>query len=427
MNIRRDLAELVTAGVISNKDAENIEQYYRDTRKPSASRMMMVFGILGAILVGLGVILIIAHNWDDFSKATKTVFAFLPLLIGQAICLYVLVKKPEAAVLHESGSTFLLFAIGASIALISQIYNVPGKFTAFLEIWMLLCVPLIYLMQSSVASILYIVGITYYACDAGYWNAPTTNASFYWVLMLLILPYYYTLYETKPNSNFFKVHNLLIPLSLLIALGTVADKREEFLFVAYMSLFGLFYILGNSPAFRDYKLRENGFLLFGSLGTVVLLMVLTFDWPWSHIRHEIYTLRNVIVSREFISILLLTLAAVGLLVFNSRKRKLSDYNPFEFVFAAFVIIFFMGLRSPVAVVLVNLIVLALGILTVRKGALLDHLGILNYGLLIIATLIICRFFDSDLNFVVRGILFLTVGIAFFLSNVWMLKKRKENA
>jgi hypothetical protein len=72
-------------------------------------------------------------------------------------------------------------------------------------------------------------------------------------------------------------------------------------------------------------------------------------------------------------------------------------------------------------------VLAIGILTVRKGAMLDHLGILNYGLLIIAVLVTCRFFDSDLNFIIRGILFLIVGIAFFLSNVWMLKKRRENA
>src|SRR5688572_15980602 len=108
MNIRRDLAELVTAGVISNKDAEKIEEYYRQNRKPSAGRMMMVFGILGSVLVGLGIILIIAHNWDDFSKVTKTIFAFLPLFIGQAICLHVLVKKPEAAALRESGSTFLL-------------------------------------------------------------------------------------------------------------------------------------------------------------------------------------------------------------------------------------------------------------------------------------------------------------------------------
>ena len=427
MNIRRDLAELVTAGVISNEDAGKIEDYYRQRKKPSDGRMMMVFGVLGSILVGLGIILIIAHNWDDFSKVTKTIFAFLPLFIGQGLCLYVLMNKPEAAVLRESGSAFLLFAIGASIALVSQIYNIPGNFTEFLETWMLLCIPVIYIMQSSVASMLYIVGITYYACDAGYWSYPTTQPYFYWVLLLLILPYYYRLYQIKRSSNFFKIHNLLIPLSVLIVLGTLADKHEELLFVAYMSLFGLFYILGNSPAYSDYKLRENGYRLFGSLGTIVLLIVLTFDWPWAHIRNENYQTANVLASPEMIGIVVLTVAAVVVLVVNSRKRKPADFNPFEWIFAAFIIIFLMGLNSPIAVVLVNLMVLAIGILTVRKGAMLDHLGILNYGLLIIAVLVTCRFFDSDLNFIIRGILFLIVGIAFFLSNVWMLKKRRENA
>jgi hypothetical protein len=101
-------------------------------------------------------------------------------------------------------------------------------------------------------------------------------------------------------------------------------------------------------------------------------------------------------------------------------------NPFEFVFLFFILIFLIGLNSPVAVVLVNLLVLGLGIFLVRKGANLDHLGILNYGLLIIAILVTCRFFDSDLNFIIRGILFLIVGIGFFVSNLWMLKKRKAN-
>jgi uncharacterized membrane protein len=426
MNIRRDLKELVSAGVISNEVATKIEDYYQSTRKPSAGKMIMVFGILGAILVGLGIILIIAHNWDEFSKVTKTFFAFLPLLTGQAICWYVLVKRPQASALRESGSALLFFAIGASIALVSQIYNIPGNFSAFLKLWMLLCIPVIYVMQSSVASLLYIVGITYYACGAGYWGFPTIQPYFYWVMLLLILPWYYHLLKTKRESNFLHIHNQLIPLSLLIVLGTMADKYEELMFVAYMSLFGLFYIIGNSPAFRNFKLRENGFILLGSLGTIILLIFLSFDRPWWVIRREDYPFSEILGSPEFIGSMLLTLLAITFLIVSYRRSKLSAINPFELVFLLFIIIFLMGLNSPVAVVLVNLIVLALGILIVRKGAILDHLGILNYGLIIIVVLVTCRFFDSDLNFIVRGLLFLVVGIGFFLSNVWMLKKRKEN-
>jgi hypothetical protein len=77
-------------------------------------------------------------------------------------------------------------------------------------------------------------------------------------------------------------------------------------------------------------------------------------------------------------------------------------------------------------VLTNILVFAIGILTIRDGAKFDNLGVLNYGLLIITALVVCRFFDTDLSFVIRGGLFVSVGIGFFATNYWMLKKRKLN-
>ena len=76
-------------------------------------------------------------------------------------------------------------------------------------------------------------------------------------------------------------------------------------------------------------------------------------------------------------------------------------------------------------VLVNALILALAIYTIRDGALQNHLGILNYGLLIITALIGCRFFDTDFTFVVRGLLFIAVGIGFFAANYYMIQKRKK--
>ncbi|HBF19134.1 MAG TPA: DUF2157 domain-containing protein, partial [Cryomorphaceae bacterium] len=46
-------------------------------------------------------------------------------------------------------------------------------------------------------------------------------------------------------------------------------------------------------------------------------------------------------------------------------------------------------------------------------------------LLIISILAICRFFDRDLSFVARGILFVSVGVGFFLVNYYTLKKRRH--
>lgn len=172
----KDIPELVKADVISQETADKIRDYYRKQGGQSTNRLFIVFGILGAILVGLGIILIIAHNWDELSRTTKILLAFLPLLVGQVLCGFVLLKKQDSVAWRESGTSFLFFTVGASISLVSQIYNIPGNLSSFLLTWMLLCLPLIYVMRSSIASLLYLIGITYYACEASYWTYPFSES-----------------------------------------------------------------------------------------------------------------------------------------------------------------------------------------------------------------------------------------------------------
>src|SRR5207253_10167612 len=47
----------------------------------------------------------------------------------------------------------------------------------------------------------------------------------------------------------------------------------------------------------------------------------------------------------------------------------------------------------------------------------------NFGLLLIAALAICRFFDSDLSFVARGVGFIIVGVGFLVANLLLFKRR----
>ncbi|HEY9221145.1 MAG TPA: DUF2157 domain-containing protein [Lutibacter sp.] len=79
----KNLQELIKADVISQNTADNISDFYRIKGEDSTNRLFVVFGIIGAILVGLGIIMSIAHNWDQLSKITKTFFAFSSLLAGQ--------------------------------------------------------------------------------------------------------------------------------------------------------------------------------------------------------------------------------------------------------------------------------------------------------------------------------------------------------
>jgi len=63
--ITQVLPELVREGLITADQAERIRARYAADPQRSGNRMLLVFAILGSLLVGLGIILIIAHNWDE--------------------------------------------------------------------------------------------------------------------------------------------------------------------------------------------------------------------------------------------------------------------------------------------------------------------------------------------------------------------------
>ena len=433
MSLNKDIPELINAGVITEKTADKIKEYYKskDIAPPKTSalnyKLLVVFGILGSILIGLGIILIIAHNWDELSRGTKTCLAFLPLLAGQGLCLYTLLKKENSMAWIESGSTFLFFAVGACIALVSQIYNISGDGTSFILAWVLLCLPIMYVMKSSTVSLLYLIGITYFVSMTGYKKSPDLKTYYFWPLLIAAIPYYYKLYKKSPLSNFTGLHNWFVPITLFLGLNSLLlNNTDNIIAIAYAGIAGLFYMIGNTPAFKNLKARNNGPLVIGSLGTIITLFTLSFDEFWKSLLKNNYDLKELMSELTFYIIIIISILNLALFVYQARKRSLKEMNAIESAFLIFIIIFIIGLYSNTSVILINILIFAIGVMTLREGARKDHLGILNYGLFIICVLISCRFFDTDISFVLRGVLFVIIGLGFLLTNYWMVKIKRKN-
>lgn len=423
MGIQKDLKELIEAGVLSEEAAAKIQSYYRGKEGHSHNRLFAIFGVLGAVLVGMGIILIVAHNWDNLSKGLKTVFAFLPLLIGQGAAAFMLWKKEESVAWREGSSAFIFFALGACIALVSQIYNIPGNLASFILTWMLLVLPMVYILRSSIVGLFYLIGITYYACDIGYFNAYDYEGyNWYWLLFGALLPHYYLLFKRNSQSNFLSFFNWLLPLSLTICLGVVAKSDEEWMLLAYLSLFGIFYLIGKSKILQNSSRVANGFEAIGALGSLFILFMTSFRDMWNELQQSSFDVR----SLEFGVFIALAALGLTLLVYHVLSVSWRDVFPLGFVFLIFIPIFFAGLTTNLVVIIVNLLVLLIGVQTIKKGADEARLGLLNFGLMIIVVLVSCRFFDTNLSFVLRGLLFVGLGLGFFFTNYWMIKKMKQN-
>jgi hypothetical protein len=280
-----------------------------------------------------------------------------------------------------------------------------------------LTLPLPYVMRSSATSLLFIFGITVYACVVGYVESDGTPW-YYWMLLACVLPFAVSV-MAKVDGNFAAFHRWIICLSLLITLGAF-DSRSEMLPLAYMTLFSLMILLGDHPLYAKVRLISNAFLVVGSIGGVIVLLTYTFRSVWQYTSVEAF-----VYDEGFFVTLLLVIAAAIMLVLAIRERGVRQVHPNSWLFLVFIVVFTLGsINNLFFPWLCNLLLLVIGVITTRRGAEKDNMVILNYGLMIMTVLILSRFLDTHMTFVVRGILFLIVGFSFFAANYWLLKKRK---
>lgn len=422
MSLLSDLSELIEAKVISEETALKIKQHFDQKNTTSYNKLYVIFGILGSLLVGLGIILIIAHNWDSLERNVKLVFAMLPLVVAQFLCGYTLFRKRENIVWAESTSTFLTLSVAASIALISQIYNMPEDLPAFLLIWTTISLPIIYIMRSSMVSLIFIAGITWYAGYMSYFNYPNEVAWRYWILLAAAIPHYIILYRTKRKSNFFHFHTWFIVISLTITTGMFREKIDDLNALMYLNLFSIFILIDELGTFDQNRLSISAFRVASNFGTLLLFIFLSFNSFWNEVVKKQTV--NLLYSVDSYPFWILLIIAIILMVPLIRRQSISKAEPLSYAFVPGFLLFLLCYVSANASwLLANLVVLIFGIYTIRRGARYNMLGIMNYGLLIIATLIVCRFFDLDLSFVTRGVLFIAVGLSFFFANLYLIRKR----
>jgi hypothetical protein len=80
--------------------------------------------------------------------------------------------------------------------------------------------------------------------------------------------------------------------------------------------------------------------------------------------------------------------------------------------------------EPLGWIAFNLWLFAAGALTLGEGVRRLELGAANRGLLMLAALVIVRFFDTDLSFLARGLAFVALGAGCFGLNVWLMRRAR---
>jgi len=429
-NVRWLLGELPTLlenGVIDGAAAERLRRHYESAAGPSRNWALTIFGILGGTLVGLGVILLLAHNWADLSRAARTALAFAPLVAAQLLALWIFRAGKKSAAWREGLGLFWTLAVGAAIALVAQTYHIPGDAGRFALTWMLLTLPIVYLLNATGPALVYLAGMTFWAIDA---QNNAGQALPFWPLAALILPHAVSAargnpYAARPVLLFWG-----LAVALCVALGITLEKILPGLWIiVYGALFAVLYLAGAFWFGEAPSAWQKPFQTFGEIGGVVLAFLLTYDWPWKEIGWRYW--RHGAAYHGFAALLdyslaaLLPAAAIVLLVSSVRRGKAH-----ALFIGALPILAVLGFalvaqtgEEAAALALFNLYVFAVGLGLLVQGFRARRASTVNAGLLVVFALILLRFFDEDLGFVFRGVVFVLLGLAFLAVNLVLARKK----
>jgi len=192
----------------------------------------------------------------------------------------------------------------------------------------------------------------------------------------------------------------------------------------FFVLFTLLYLIGKTKMLNYHNLLKNAYKSIGVIGIMIILYIVSFEDYWVGVIRK--------SPFDYLSISFLLVAFVFIIIVllmgKSILSKKFNFDPMEWGYLLFFILFALSamrlFNQVIPVVIINLFILFIGIVYVVNGEKKNDLILLNLGLLIISVLIIVRFFDYDISFLIRGILFILIGICFFVANYLLVKRRK---
>lgn len=422
-HLYEQLPVLIDKGILSPETVERLRDYYGSAENREGQRaVVVIFSILGSLCIGLGIILLLAYNWNKLPIFVRTILSLVPLILAQILAFRTMLYRKESDAWREGTASFLFLMTGASIALVTQTYHIPGDYFDFTLTWMLLGLPLVYLMRAAVPAVIYVIGITAWTGSA---KSMGINPVFFWPLAALIVPH---ILQTARNSSYAIRSAFLgwaVSVCLCIAIGvTLAEIMGTFGIIIYSCFFAALYLTGLLWFDEDSAVWRRPFQAAGMLGILVIAYVLTFqlrewaNWDFPDFAESV---------PEYILAILLAGTYIFLLVKFIRRNKTAVLLFVLLPLLTSVIYTLSAFPETglIPLLLANLYLLALGVSTIITGVRDEHLETINGGMIILIAWIAARFFDWNVGFIIRGVTFIIIGSGFLITNLMLIRRRRS--
>jgi len=437
--LRSELPGLVAEGIIDEATAERLKARYPGVSEGDARKALLtVFAAIGASLIFLGVIVLMAFNWDAIPRAVRVACALVPLALAYAFAIWVHLKKADRAAWREPAALAAILGFTACAGLLSQIYHSGGAVQDLILLSSVFALPFIYVLRSNAGTLVYLGAITGWAALVQWDDG---HALLYWPLFAAILPRLVLALRKDRYASGSAYLGWIASLSLFVGMGVSLEKTLPGLWiVAYAGLFACLRLVGILWFDEAPRRGSDPFGSAGFIGGYVLAFILTYNWPWEDVgwqymrtdegHQAIAGIADYVLSGGLV-------AAFGALAFLAvRKRRFSALPEAAValaIVASYVLSASTGADEAALLIihlLLNACLLGAGVFRVVHGYRAGSLGEINLGTLVLCVLICLRFIFVDCFFddmIVRGLILIVLGGAFLAGNLVLSKKLGKGA
>ena len=372
--LREELEAWQRDGVVTPDQAQAILARYPDYEPGfEASRrrqsLVVALSVLGAVLIGLGVITFFAANWDEISRSTKLGALILGVLLSYGSG-YLVWQRSGQTPLAVSLVLLGCIIYGAGVHLIGQIYHISVDNPNLSLFWFLGVVPLAYVTRARpvmfLAVVLFLAAVAFRLQD--WLQGVEGNESFIagTALYIALGAFLYAVGKAKRQFEGWEVTGRLFQ-----AVGMVT----AFLALYMLTFHDLF------DRVDDFSGAHWGFWALTACASVIAVAV-TAGLAW---RREQRGDRSPVDLAE-VAVIAVLLVAVHLPALVSV-----DWEPlYPIVFNALFALSALGLMA--------------------SGYLREHEGRVNLSLALIALYVITRYFEFSIDLLDSSLVFFGAGV-----------------
>ena len=417
--LRKELAQWRAEGLVDEPLAQRILARYPAAAERNWGRI--IFSAIGAVLVGLGVILFFAYNWQALPKAAKLalVLGALALAHGSALALARRSNAGRGVVegLHALGT--MLF--GAGIWLVAQIYHIDEHYPNAFLVWSAGALAMAWAMPSIVQALLALFLVSFWAgVELFDFHRPVHGAPLLVVLGVLPLAWW----RRSPVL-------LFCALAVLFAVTAFAAGA-----IQAKAILPLLFLMGAAAFIAGAAAPATAFPdAGGPLRGVGLLVVLGCSYLLSF-RDLADLLRKVDLSKPGIALYFAAAGAAlaGALVLLARGglAQLDAHRRWQLaLLAAGLGIVLTGMfllprgGGWPALIAFNVIVLGYAALLILEGSAQLRAKLVGAGCLLFAMIAIGRYADLFTSLLVRAAVFVAVGVMLFLVGNFYARSRRR--